>query len=223
VARGSYRGFLSACVLLGVLMTGRETRAYCRTTTCDPHAADACQYYTDGCATNGHPLSWAPACLSFSAQQDGSPRLGISWATLNSLMDDAYFAWTHADCGRGQVPSLQVFLRSPVFCSLVQYNAGADQPNANIVMFRDQHWSHDPSALALTTVTFNPVSGEIYDADIELNSGENELTVGDQDVQYDLASIVQHESGHTLGLAHSANEDDTMYAAYSPGEIKNAI
>ena len=140
MARGSHRGLLSTCVLLGALMTAHETRAFCRTTTCDPYdpnAADACQYFTDGCATNGIPLYWAPPCLSFSVQQDGSPLRGITWETLNSVIGSAYFAWSHADCGRGQVPSLQVFLRSPVFCSQVQYNTGANQPNANIGMFRD--------------------------------------------------------------------------------------
>jgi hypothetical protein len=223
VARASYRGVLAACALLGVLMITRETRAYCRTTTCDPYhadAADACQYYSDGCPINGYPLFWTPACLSFSAQQDGSALQGISWETLNGALSTAYFNWMHADCGRTQVPSLQIFLRSPVYCSRVQYNTGADRPNANIWMFRDHDWPHDPGEVALTTVSFNPNTGEIYDADVELNSALYVFTMGDQDVLYDLASIVQHESGHTLGLAHAADMESTMNGGYSVGETK---
>ena len=217
----SYRGFLSACALLGVLMATRETRAFCRTTTCDPNdpsATDYCQYYDNGCAANGFPLQWKPACIAFSAQQDGSQRLGMGWKTLNGLIGSAYFNWMHADCGAGLIPSMQVFLRSPVYCGQVQYNTGAKEPNANIWMFRDREWSHEPTALALTTVTFNPKTGEIYDADVELNSAQQDFTVGDQNVGYDLASIVQHESGHTLGLAHAPDSDATMYSVYSVGE-----
>jgi hypothetical protein len=205
-------------------MTTRETRAFCRTTTCDPNdpnAADACERDADGCATNGFELYWAPACISFSVQQDGSTMCEIPWWTLHSAVGNAYFNWTHADCGGGRIPSLQVFLRSPVFCSQVQYNTGANQPNASIWMFRDQNWSHQRSALALTTVTYATTTGEIYDADIELNSDENDITVGDEWIGFDLQSIVQHESGHTLGLDHSPSLlDATMFPDYSQGEIK---
>jgi hypothetical protein len=221
VARADCRGLLAACALLGVVLTTRETRAFCRTMTCDPNdpnATDACQYTDVGCALNGFPLQWKPACLGFSAQQDGSERLGIGWNALNGLMGTAYFNWTHADCGSGQKPSLEVFLRSPVYCDQVQYNAGAKEPNANIWMFREQDWEHEPNALALTTVTFNPKTGEIYDADVELNSAQQDFSLGDQYVVYDLASVVQHESGHTLGLAHSFDTQSTMFAVYSTGE-----
>ena len=76
--------------------------------------------------------------------------------------------------------------------------------------------------MALTTVTFNPKTGEIYDADMELNSADNPITVGDQEIVFDLHSIVQHESGHTLGLAHSAFDSDTMYGCTPRARSRNA-
>ena len=44
------------------------------------------------------------------------------------------------------------------------------RPNANVVLFRDAGWKHDPLDLALTTVTFDVSSGNIEGADIEINS-----------------------------------------------------
>jgi hypothetical protein len=37
---------------------------------------------------------------------------------------------------------------------------------------------------------------------------------------YDYLSIMTHEAGHFLGLAHSADEDATMFARYLPGRTK---
>src|SRR5206468_38411 len=34
---------------------------------------------------------------------------------------------------------------------------------------------------------------------------------------YDFASIVTHETGHFLGMAHSGDSHATMYAHYNPG------
>ena len=61
----------------------------------------------------------------------------------------------------------------PVECDQVQYNQ--DQPNQHVIIFRDDVWPYDDSnnTLALTTVTFDPDTGELYDADMEINSTEN--------------------------------------------------
>ena len=58
----------------------------------------------------------------------------------------------------------------PVECDRVKYNQ--DFGNQNVIVFRDDKWDKNDSSntLALTTVTFNPDTGEIYDADIELNT-----------------------------------------------------
>src|SRR4029079_12864307 len=50
--------------------------------------------------------------------------------------------------------------------------------NHNVVVFREGHdgdawdgWTHQASALAITTVTFNSRTGKILDADGEVNGG----------------------------------------------------
>jgi hypothetical protein len=70
----------------------------------------------------------------------------------------------------------------------------------------------------LTTITFDPSTGEIYDADMEINSTQP-LTVSGPlaPTGYDFLSIITHETGHFLGMAHSGDALATMFAHYEPG------
>jgi hypothetical protein len=110
-----------------------------------------------------------------------------------------------------------------VSCANVEYNQHAG--NANVLLFRDDFWPHTTDTgggtadtLALTTVTYDVDKGDIYDADIEVNTANNHFTTSDDpgpdDV--DLLSVLTHEAGHFLGLAHSADQS-TMYPDYMLG------
>ena len=93
-------------------------------------------------------------------------------------------------------------------------------------MFRDEVWPHSDldeqtgslssSALALTTVTFNWQTGELLDADVEINSAQGVITIGDENVDIDLQAIVTHEAGHFLGLDHTNDTTATMAPGYVP-------
>jgi MYXO-CTERM domain-containing protein len=92
--------------------------------------------------------------------------------------------------------------------------------NANVVLFHDTVWPYEDAedSVGLTTTTFNDQTGAIVDADIEINatvplSTTDAVAVG----SYDLLSIMTHEVGHFLGLAHSREPGATMGAIYEPG------
>jgi hypothetical protein len=69
-------------------------------------------------------------------------------------------------------------------------------------------------------VTFDPDTGELYDADMEINATTSvPLTVSGPVPPggYDFESIVTHETGHFLGMAHTPDARATMYARYVQG------
>jgi hypothetical protein len=101
--------------------------------------------------------------------------------------------------------------------------------------------------IALTTVSYNPDSGRIIDADMELNGwsgGGASSALGGEPahgwyfscvdgadaicetygetpcISVDLLSTATHEAGHFIGLAHSPLEDATMYFSASLGETE---
>ncbi|MEZ4375903.1 MAG: hypothetical protein R3B07_34160, partial [Polyangiaceae bacterium] len=164
----SLRSAIPVLVGLGTLGLSSQASAFCRTTTCDPKS-NACEQDAEGCVLSGLPLYWPGACLSFSVNKSGTPLRGIDWETTENLVTQGFNTWTSVDCG-GATPSIALQSRSPVACNAQEYNQ--QQPNANIWLYRDDVWPYagPDTTLALTTITFNVKTGEIFDADVEINS-----------------------------------------------------
>jgi hypothetical protein len=196
--------------------------AYCRTSTCDAGTGSRCNpVQPTDCGT---PLAWKGGCLGYSLQQDGSSLSDVTLQQAEAIFAQAFAAWTGADCAGGGSPALRVDYQGPVACGMHEFNQEEGYGNANIIVFKDTGWPHgnDGRVLALTTVTYDLANGQIYDADMELNSEHvvadgAVFTIGDGNVQFDLLSIATHEVGHFLGMSHSASHDATMFADYIPG------
>jgi hypothetical protein len=181
--------------------------------------AEQCEVQ-DGCIVTGFPLFWGSRCVSFAVQQDGTPLRAIPFDVAIEVISDGYRAWMNADCG-GVPPLLEIATQGPAICGQQIYNA--DGPNANVWMFRDEEWPYDSvagAAFALTTLTFDTGTGEIFDADVEINSVQNELSLDPTIVTNDLPSIVTHEAGHFLGLSHSGVQEATMFTTYVAGSTE---
>jgi hypothetical protein len=108
------------------------------------------------------------------------------------------------------------------------HQASTTSPNVNAVMFHDDVWPYSAdqgSVLALTTVTYHPETGEIWDVDIEINSAENRITISEPVPAdgWDLESILTHETGHFFGLAHTPDPNATMNCSYSPGSVAKRV
>ncbi len=216
-ARATPRGALAlGLALLGfVAAAPGSASAYCLTAACGEDVARSlCSPpHEDDC---GEPLRWHTRCTGFGVQKEGSRR--VSANTTDDLVKSAFATWMEADCGDGEHPGIIVQDLGRVACTDLEYNS--DKGNANIVVYREKEWPHTSSGhnVALTTTTFDPVTGELFDADIELNAANFEFSTGDEEATYDLESVLVHEAGHFLGLGHSDSIAATMFSVYGEGD-----
>jgi MYXO-CTERM domain-containing protein len=233
----------AACVLFP-----RSAAAFCRTTTCPlpsdfspspgscapPNFLQYCQHLMP--PVNPLPLWWRNHCVSYDLHEDAAGMVSGEVATdvATQIAAESFSKWTGTVCdgSTGARVSIDVRDLGPVSCDEVNYNS--DQPNQHVIIFRDNGFEDgvtvstgapaSANTLGLTTVTFNPDTGELYDADIEINSSTplatgQTVTAG----SYDLQSILTHEAGHFLGLAHSGDTAATMFAQYTPGSTSKRI
>lgn len=225
-------GWLWHVRALGVLASGLSLTpnawGFCRTNTCDQTQPGGCPVDNLGCPVrgSGFELRWPDVCVTFGVQKLGSPRRNITFAQAEDAAIRAFQTWISAPCKNG-TPSIGVVALGEIECDKVEYNypePGEDfppGPNANIIMFRDDGWPYlddptdDRETLALTTITFLSESGDIVDADIEINSANVALSVGDDNITNDLQAILTHEAGHFFGLSHSKVSNATMNKMYN--------
>lgn len=96
-------------------------------------------------------------------------------------------------------------------------------------------WDHQEGAIALTTTSYNPSTGFIYDSDIEFNYPNFLFTTVDSPqcpvnaqgkpvyslscVTTDIQNTATHELGHLMGLGHIAIASSTMNASAKAGEL----
>ncbi|MEJ7730130.1 MAG: matrixin family metalloprotease [Polyangiaceae bacterium] len=201
---------LAALLVAAGALCATDAEAYCRSTTC----TGDCPRDESGCKTTGAKLAWPSMCVGYSLQADGTVNLPM--VQVRKVIAACFVTWSDLDC-EGEPATLAFSELDDVGCHGTEYNE--DSGNANVVLFQDTNWDYDSieNNLAKTTVTFDPDSGEIFDADIEINHAFNEFTVSDQSVVYDLQSVVTHEVGHFIGLDHSDLSEATMTPGYDDG------
>lgn len=87
----------------------------------------------------------------------------------------------------------------------------------NRVVFRDSDWPAElgPETLALTSAVYRRTTGQIVDADIDVNAVDHVWSTTTPPVSGhdDVENTLTHELGHVLGFAHSEVPDATMYAS----------
>ena len=164
LARSSMRlaAFGVGLATLAAFASPREASAFCRSTTC----TEDCPRDLDGCKTSGQALWWANSWVGFSLQQDASVHIPIKY--VRQVATRSFTAWSDLECETG-FATLAFSELEEAECKRTEYNDGGQ--NSNIILFQDNKWDYKgaDNTLAKTTVSFDAVSGEIFDADIEIN------------------------------------------------------
>lgn len=208
---------LATLAASAILAAATDASAFCRSTTCRSTSTKECATDENSCPTDGAKLFWPTSCVSYAMNELGTQDLDP--VDTRDVIRKTFQAWTEVPCPGGGNASMTFEERDPVSCKKSEYNK--EGHNLNVVLFQDDDWKYRgiDGTLAKTSVTYNDETGEIYDADIEVNAANNTVTITDKQakIEYDLQAILTHEVGHFIGIAHSAESSAVMFASYSPG------
>jgi len=159
----------------------------------------------------GAGLHWTTNCVSVYINERGSTDIGdgTEFDTIKASLDE----WSDLDCSsfRFQFAGFTNF----------EITGYADEhPAINLITFKEKKWPYTTRPVAYTAVTYSTQTGEIRDADVEMNSEDFEFTTQPEKEPWkiDLQSALTHELGHVLGLDHTDEPEATMYTKAIPGQ-----
>ncbi len=142
--------------------------------------------------------TWTTLPVPFALAAPGSKTLGLAPAGDLAV---AAAAWARPSCSA---------FRATVTATAVVATPGDD--GLNVIFFEDAAWPAElvPNALGQTIIHQNP-DGSMHDADILLNAVGRTFSLQGDAGTVDVRSVLTHELGHALGLAHSLAPTATMY------------
>jgi hypothetical protein len=163
--------------------------------------------YVRAVADSGAPLAWKSPSIEMDFFVGNAP------ATMSA---DEYVAAAGIGARAWSHTALACTALSITVHAQSASTAETGRDGKNVIIFRQDNWCdqatpevcYSPNALAVTSVFKNKVTGEIVDADMELNAvrftwadlvAHPELAAGST---VDFQNTVTHELGHVIGLAH---------------------
>ncbi len=169
-------------------------------------------YRTD----KGTPLRWYKSEVKMFYDYNGTKDIpgNAEWQAVNKSMD----TWNAVDCNQ---PRLEPG-------GLKQDGKTGYWPhkdNYNLIRWvnHKDEWTQkyvgNEDVIAFTTVSYDLDTGEIYDADMDINDWNFDFGVDGSRSKYDVQNTVTHELGHVLGMDHSKDPDATMYYSANKGDI----
>ena len=146
----------------------------------------------------------------------------LAYSTFLSRAPVAFAKWTTANvsaCATSYQVSSGGTFSAPAGIAAVNGSDGAN----NVIWLSGGNWRYSSATLGLTTGTFVTSTGQLIDADMELNDNVDWTDNGDT-TAYDMESVVLHEAGHFLGLDHTTTiQAAVMYPTVAFGNQKRAL
>lgn len=169
------------------------------------------------------PLRWWRRDTIFTLAQvsPGEFELGL----VRGLVETSFDAWMDADCAasaspNGLIPTVTYGGTSNATTSTPPLTARSEPDNVIVFIRSSSEWTrrgNQPTWIAITKIAHDQTTGEIVDADIEINDGGYKFSIDDSPEagEVDFLSMLVHELGHFYGLDHSLVATATMFATYS--------
>jgi MYXO-CTERM domain-containing protein len=184
-------------------------------------AAAFVRYLSD----DGAPFFWAQTSVPITAYSNDFNQSGMTTDQVGGALAAAAAAWSKE---QNACTYLELGTSLSTAPTPLAVNDGR-----NSVIFHGTSWCHlgsngkcnisyDSSALAVTTDTANTKTGQIYDADVEVNLVDYQWAdvVADPSLagDMDLQNALTHELGHLIGLDHTCFDPLTSMTGVRPDD-----
>jgi MYXO-CTERM domain-containing protein len=170
------------------------------------------------------PFQWSQSCVQMIAY----PADFVAHMPLDEIMSAV--TWSANQWSAMTDPCTYLDVTAEFSTAAVPRRSPSDR--RSMIIFRTTSWCplledgscnpqlrpYDPAALALTTVSARTSSGQIVEADIEVNVVDFEWAdlvahpPGGSTPLHDLANALTHEMGHVLGFGHTCFVPDGIEA-----------
>lgn len=168
-------------------------------------------------SSKGAGLHWDHGCVSYYLHEQGSD--DVEGLAEKEALKASLAEWSAPTCS-----AMTMKYAGTTDYDIVGFIKEEDP--INLVLWHESDWPYPQRPIAYTSVTYDPNTGVIMDADLELNGEDYAFTVDPKSEPFkiDIQNTVTHELGHALGLDHTTDPFSTMYLEAMPGEtIKRTL